>query len=565
VGAVEVIVVTGYRADEVEGHLRTQHPGVTFTFLRNSRYAETNNIYSLALAFEHVAAGTHGDGTGLPVLVVEADLVVEPAVFDRLMASPYDNVALVDRYHSGLDGTVVSVSGDVVTGVFPSHRQHAGFDFSDKYKTLNIYRFAWDFVVGPLHRLVSYYARSIDANCFYEVIIGILIALQREPVHAAILQGERWAELDDPSDLAAARFVFEPAARGDILRRSHGGWWHHDVVDHCYLRNMYFPTGGMLSELRHQLPTLIHSYGSSQRVLREKLGWALLLDDGPLRVWNGASEAFPVLARHAAGRRVHVPSPTFGEYERAFPDALPFSDDGHVDLAALSARVAPGDVVVFVNPNNPTGTTMPATDLVAFARARPGVEVVVDESFLDFSTGPSVIDLCRGDGGAPACAPDNVIVLKSLSKCWGMPGLRLGFTWSTSAAWNARVDAELPIWNVNALAERVIELVLKHRDALAASFTQSRADRDGLRQRLLQIPGLLVAESGGNFVTVRVGTPAVAARVTDHLLQTRGLWVKDLSPRLGTGALRLAVRTPAENARLVEALAASLSDARAAG
>jgi len=195
VGVDEVIVVTGYRATEVEGHLRRLHPSVCFTFVHNAR--------------------------------------------------SHDNVAVVDRYHSGLDGTVVSVDGDVVTAVYPSHRQHAGFDFSDKFKTLNIYRFAEAFVLGPLHRLLTYFARSIDANCFYEVIIGILIALQREPIHAVILEGERWAELDDPSDLAAARFEFEPASRSSILRMSHGGWWAHDIVDHCYLRNMHFPTGSI--------------------------------------------------------------------------------------------------------------------------------------------------------------------------------------------------------------------------------------------------------------------------------------------------------------------------------
>lgn len=557
VGAREVVVVTGHCAAEVEAHLRAAHKDVVFSFVHNERFHETNNIFSLALAFEHLVRAD--DGTHDPILVVEADLVVEPAVFDRLMAAPHPNVALVDRFHSGLDGTVVSISDDLITAVFPSHRQHAGFDFSDKYKTLNIYRFAHDFVVGPLHRLVSYYARSIDANCFYEIIIGVLIALQREPIHAVVLQGERWAELDDPLDLAAARFVFEPASRAAILGQSHGGWWSHDVKDHAYLRNLYFPTGAMLSELRHQLPALVHNYGSAQRALREKLSWALLVDDAPLRVWNGASEAFPVLARHAGGRRVFVPTPTFGEYPRAFPDAHGYVDvpGVGVDVDALAARLRPGDLVALVTPNNPTGSVVPAAQVYALARAHPDVEFVVDESFIDFCDDPGVLPLLAREG---AGAPQNVIVLKSLSKCWGMPGLRLGFTFATSAAWNARVDRELPIWNVNSIAERVIELVLKNRDALAASFVQSIADRAQLARLLSAVPGVDVVEGGGNFVLARLASAARAARVVQRLLAEHALYVKDASAKLGGGALRIAVRTPAENATLVERLAETLRE-----
>ena len=278
---------------------------------------------------------------------------------------------------------------------------------------------------------------------------------------------------------------------------------------------------------------------------------------------NGASEAYPLLARHAAGRRVHVPSPTLGEYERAFPQAERYDDDlnAGVDLTLLAARVGSGDLVVIVNPNNPTGTTLASDALVAFARERPDVLVLIDESFIDFTTMTSVIALLEKDGPA---APANVIVLKSLSKCWGMPGLRLGFMWSTNAPWQTRVDNELPIWNVNALAERVIELVLKHKDALASSFVQSRADRDafvlGLRQLARDRPGLVVDEGGGNFVVLRVGSAALATRVTERLLQEACIWVKDLAPKVAGGALRLAVRTPAENARLVDTLATILDE-----
>jgi histidinol-phosphate/aromatic aminotransferase/cobyric acid decarboxylase-like protein len=211
-------------------------------------------------------------------------------------------------------------------------------------------------------------------------------------------------------------------------------------------------------------------------------------------------------------------------------------------------------VVVVVNPNNPTGTTLPSTVILDMVHAHTDVDFLVDESFIDFSTQPSVLD-CLAAPATMATAPPNLIVLKSLSKCWGIPGLRLGYTWSSSPSWNARLDDELPIWNINSLAERVIELVLKHRDALQHSFATSRADRDAMQVMLSTVPGVRrVVDSGGNFAVVELESAAAAARATQRLLAEHGVWVKDVSSKLGGGWLRLAVRTSVENQRLASLL-----------
>ena len=79
------------------------------------------------------------------IILIESDLIYEPTVIERVITSKNDNVALVSKYKSGMDGTVVKLSGDVVTDVIPSHLQDERFDFTDKYKTLNIYKFSRDF------------------------------------------------------------------------------------------------------------------------------------------------------------------------------------------------------------------------------------------------------------------------------------------------------------------------------------------------------------------------------------------------------------------------------------
>ena len=129
----DIVVVTGHLADQLESALTAAYPDLRFTFVRNLRYRETNNIFSLALAFDAVEFDDD-------ILLIESDLVYEPAVIRRAVESRYPNVALVDRFRSGMDGTVVTVTDNVIRSIIPPHLQGPSFDFSDKFKTLNIYR-----------------------------------------------------------------------------------------------------------------------------------------------------------------------------------------------------------------------------------------------------------------------------------------------------------------------------------------------------------------------------------------------------------------------------------------
>jgi choline kinase len=125
-------IVTGYMADELRAHIGERYPGIPVTYVHNERFEATNNIFSLALAFEQLEPDDD-------ILLIESDLVFMPEVLDRLLESEHPNVALVDRWRSGMDGTVVRVDQrGVITQVIPSQQQDETFDFSDKYKTLNI-------------------------------------------------------------------------------------------------------------------------------------------------------------------------------------------------------------------------------------------------------------------------------------------------------------------------------------------------------------------------------------------------------------------------------------------
>ena len=276
---------------------------------------------------------------------------------------------------------------------------------------------------------------------------------------------------------------------------------------------MYFPTPAMISELRANLPQLIVNYGSTQSVVGLKLAYYLLCEASNLRVLNGASEFFPILRRWFAPRDVLLPSPTFGEYLRVFPGAPTYSDRVGIKMDEVEARTRSGGLVVFVNPNSPTGTMLPTSELGAFATRHPATTVLVDEFSIEFSGEPSILPTVESE------RLGNVIVLKSLSKSLGVPGIRLGYLYSSSQETLARVSEDLPVWNVNSVAENYLEILLKHpvqlEDSLQRTVKRPRALRGGLAG--IQFVDR-VYPSGANFVlaSLSVDREASASSSTSY-------------------------------------------------
>ena len=249
-----------------------------------------------------------------------------------------------------------------------------------------------------------------------------------------------------------------------------------------------------------------------------------------------------------ADKRTLIPSPSFGEYSR-FENSTAYSDQVGVDPHEIEEAAENSELVVFVNPNNPTGTLLESEWIHQFAARHPGKTVLVDESFIDFADCPSSFELLE------KTPLSNVIVIKSLSKVLGVPGLRMGFSYSHDAVFNQKVRDSLPIWNSNSVAEYFLEVLLKHRQSLAESFQRTKKDREAFAERLAREPFVRrVHESAANFILVELATSVKPRELVSWLLSTRGVYVKDVSDRFADrkSYLRLAVRLPEENKRLVE-------------
>ena len=333
-----------------------------------------------------------------------------------------------------------------------------------------------------------------------------------------------------------------------------------DIVDFCFIANPYYPTPGMLEDLQRSLPNLIKSYPSSNPMESQKfLAEVLNVDPERLIIGNGATELI-TLIKLTLLQRIGVPIPTFGEYIEKMSDqrtAEVYELDPadryqlHLNDFLNWAHIRDLGCLLVINPGNPTGQFIPLEEMVDFMhRARDLELVIVDESFIDFAGDPIPSLLPLADQFT------NLLIVRSMSKHCGVPGLRLGYCYSANLYLLNRLRRFLPTWNLNTLAQYFISL-LPNTDA---EYHEGRkrliGDVKHLHEELGKIPSLEVYPTGANFLLFKVLKGMTANALQMRLLDEHGMYVRDCSNKLGmdTFHIRVASQGRAKDMRLVAAL-----------
>jgi histidinol-phosphate aminotransferase len=260
---------------------------------------------------------------------------------------------------------------------------------------------------------------------------------------------------------------------------------------------------------------------------------------------NGSAEAFWLLAQAVRPDQAVVVQPSFTEPEAALQAAgrrvrriWRNPDHFHLDQGTVPIRA---DLVVTGNPNNPTGTLDPAATLADLTR--PGRMLIVDEAFMEF-TGEA--ESLAGPRDVPG-----LVVVRSLTKLWSLAGIRAGYLLAPPATARALRAARQP-WSVNGLACAALAAWATEGSKHAAPMVQELATtRERLATALAVLPGVRVWPSAANFVLLHVPDgPAVLKG-----LASRGIAVRPCAsfPGLSQDHLRIAVRDPADNQRLLDA------------
>ncbi len=544
-GVRTTVIVVGHRADDIVRSVSDSRPGIEF--VRSPRFASTNNAYSLWLARRWLTED---------LFVLDGDVVFDGAILSLLAAAGAPAASGVVRWHPGMDGTVVELTGGQVSAVHLNGAPRPDADAAALFKTINVHLLRRDYLDAEFVPLLDELIACGGEQSFYEEVLARTVRRGRFPVAGVDCAGVPCHEVDDGTDLEVASFAFgSPRQRQEMLARQHGGYWRHPVTDHCLLTNPYFPPARMLEDLTATFGGAVTGYPAGQDRQRELLSAVIGLPPARLAVANGASEIIRVLGQIMTGVAVVVPC--FGEYEAAFGGpriAMPWPDlRVDVEQVHKQATEARASAVIMESPANPTSLQVPREELLHLAAllARTATLLIVDESFADFSATPQSLQ-------ADLDAYPNIAIIKSLSKAYGVAGLRLGYLACASRDLLAGVLDGLPIWNVNGPAEAFLRLLPRYTAAYQFSLEQVRAARDELYGMLSQRSCFAqVHPPEANFVLARLAGPRTAD-VTAHALFARhNILVKDCSGKSMPHAaryLRLASRTRPENQRLVHAL-----------
>ncbi|MCI5989407.1 MAG: aminotransferase class I/II-fold pyridoxal phosphate-dependent enzyme [Bacteroidales bacterium] len=550
-----VVIVVGYEGGKLVKHIGDLYTDLNIEFVENPVYSRTNNIYSLWLAKDYLQQ----DDT----ILVESDLIFDDVLLSMLIDNPFPNLALVSKYETWMDGTMVRIDSDCnIVNFVPKD----AFDYSNAgkyYKTVNIYKFSKEFSTRKYVPFLEAYTKAVGNNEYYENVLRIISFLNSSDLKALPVTNAKWYEIDDKQDLDIAEALF--AEEKDIIRKYYGrfgGFWRFPkMLDFCYLVNPYFGESRIVEEMKANFGTLVLEYPSGLKVntLLASKCWGVKEDY--IVPGNGAAELIKELMGILPGT-LGIVRPTFEEYpnRRSTEDLVTFIPDRPDyrytadDLKDFFGRNHADNILV-INPDNPSGNFIPANDLLSLAEwcGERGTRLIVDESFVDFSDG-YVHNTLLHDRILEEYP--HLVVLKSISKSYGVPGIRLGILCSADMELMASIRKSLSIWNINSFAEFFMQIFTKYEKDYHRACTRFAEERDRFGRELSGIPFLHVMPSQANYFLCRILPPYTAGGLVLTMLKRFDILTRDCSTKAGLDGgqyMRIAVRSREDNDRLLAA------------
>lgn len=552
-----VIIVVGYEGDRLINHIGDRYmDSLSIEYITNPIYDKTNNIYSLALTKQKMVE----DDT----LLLESDLIFDDSLLSLIVDNAYPNLALVAKYETWMDGTMVCISeeNDILNFV-----PKAAFNYEDVdkyYKTVNIYKFSKEFSTTKYIPFLNAYTEAVGNNEYYENVLRVISFLSNKDLKALPISTEKWYEIDDKQDLDIAEALF--AEEKDILRKYYGrfgGYWRFPkMLDFCYLVNPYFRSSKIVDEMQANFRTLLAEYPSGMKVntLLASKCWGIKEDY--VVPGNGAAELIKVLMEILPGT-LGVIRPTFEEYpnrcnKESLVTFIPSNRDYRYTVKDLMAFFEDNhaDNIILINPDNPSGNFIPMKDVCKLAGwcEQKKIRLVVDESFVDFSVGWKNNTLLHDD---ILEAYPHMLVMKSISKSYGVPGIRLGILCSADMEIISQIKRMVSIWNINSFCEFFMQIYTKYEKDYVRACERFIEERNDFEAKLRQVSYLRVLPSQANYYLVEVLPPYTANGLVLKMLKEYNILMRDCSGKAGLDKgqyMRIAVRDHADNKKLISAL-----------
>lgn len=554
-----VVIVVGYEGQKLIDYLQGKYDqDFKIEFINNPIYDKTNNIYSLALAKDAMME----DDT----ILLESDLIFDDAIIPLAAADPNPNIALVAKYETWMDGTMVRIDEDGNIVNFIPKKDFNYSEIDTYYKTVNVYKFSKEFARDIYVPFLEAYSKAMGDNEYYEQVLRVITYLDHADLKAVPIGKLNWYEIDDIQDLDIAEALFARDASEQLSRiyGRYGGFWRFPgMLDFCYLVNPYFPNKRLIEEMESNFSVLLHEYPSGMRVNSLLAAKCFGVRQEYILPGNGAAELIKSLMTTTLKGNIGVILPTFEEYPNRYAQErivrfTPQTEGFRYSADDLMAFYADKDIeaLLVVNPDNPSGNFIPLADVVRLAEwcEGRGIRLIIDESFVDFSAGWEHNSLLHND---ILEAFPHMCVMKSISKSYGVPGLRLGILASADRGLIADMKRDVAIWNINSFAEFFMQIYTKYESAYKTACAKFQVERARFQALLEEIPFIKVFPSEANYFLCEVLPPYSATCLTKALLSDYNILIKDCSTKKafdGRDYIRIAVRDPKDNNALIAAL-----------
>lgn len=552
----KIIIVIGYEGEKLKNYLGYSYKTIEIEYIENPIYNKTNNIYSLYLAKEKLLE----DDT----ILIESDLIFEDSIFTLLEQSSYPNVAVVAKYESWMDGTMVRIDNENNIINFIPQKAFRYEDIALYYKTVNIYKFSKEFARNQYIPFLEAYIHALGNNEYYEQVLRVITILDNCNLKALILNNEKWYEIDDIQDLDIAETIFSnDNERLSKYQQRYGGYWRFPgLLDFCYLVNPFFPPQKMKDELRSNFDRLLMEYPSGMKINSLLIAKYFNIKQNYVCVGNGAAELIKSLMSQLNGK-IGIISPTFEEYpnRKSTNDIITFypqNKNFSYEIKELQTFYENKNIssLLIVNPDNPSGNFIPPKELLTLAQwtKNKNIQLIIDESFVDFSDASTNNTLLQDNILEEFT---NLIVIKSISKSYGVPGIRLGVIASADTNLINFIKKDVSIWNINSFGEYYMQIFGKYESDYKLACQKFIQERERFYQQLTKISYLRIIPSQANYFLCEVYSPYTSRSITELLLNKYNILIKDCSNKKGfnhKNYIRIAVRSKFDNDQLVSAL-----------
>lgn len=555
-GMDRIIIVTGYKGDILKDYVQNLRINTTVVFVDNSDYRHTNNIYSLWLTREFLEE--------MDSLVLESDMIFEDRVIEKMLAVDNGCGTFVARPRPWMDGSIVKLDKDNNIVYFVDDEEVKRIDPSYYHKIVSIYKFKKRYVSEKYMTYLNEYVKKNKDNNLYESLLKVIDLDVEKKIPAEILDEEQWYEINDIQDMDIAESMF--ADGNEKVRKylqRYGGYWRYPAMrDFCYLVNPYFPNERFMNEMKSNFDVLVREYPSGMAVNSLLAGHFFGVRTENICVGNGTAELIKSLMENISGN-IGMVYPTFEEYPHRKKDVevIPYyvvDKDFDYSVDDIMSYYEGKDIsaIVLVNPDNPSGHFISKKDILRledWCRSK-GRKLIVDESFIDFVEDDEWHTLLDME---VLLNHPSLIVLKSISKSFGVAGLRLGVIATADTDLIAFMKKDVAIWNINSFAEYYLQIIEKYRDDYYEAMEKFKEVRRRYLDKLSKIKGFKVYPSQANYVMCHIENSVTSTELADILLNRYNVLIKNLASKEGLNKgnyVRLSVKSDEENDYIVNAL-----------